>query len=203
MNYLSNRRLTVLLSLGLMAVLFTGYFDLGKNESGAEASGSHSDGVIRMEVSYGFEAKDEEKLVGFAENVFTGRVIKQVGSEKMKDSASVPGDFEIPQTQFSVEPLDNIKGDLTETITVNQQGGSVKQNSEKKKVLIEGDPLLEPGKKYMFVTRHEEDKDWYTIAAQPYGDVKVEDKVKRENVKEKFKQAKKEQKNPSKEFSKK
>ena len=65
----------------------------------------------------------------------------------------------MPQTQFSVEPLENIKGDLTEPITVNQQGGTLKQDGKSKKVLIEGDPLLKPGKEYMFVTRYEGEQE--------------------------------------------
>ncbi len=193
MNYLSSKRLSVLLLLGIAAVLVAGYVGVGKTPV---SSGSDT---IRMEVAYGFDVKDEEKLVGFAENVFTGRVTGQVGSEDMPDPDS--GDSGIPQTQFSVEPLENIKGELKGTVTVNQQGGSIKQDGKEKKVLIEGDPLLEPGKEYLFVTRYEEDKDWYTIAAQPFGDVKVEDKEKRKKAKEKFEQAKKEQKDPSKEFS--
>ncbi len=197
MRYLNSRKLSVLLSLSIVVVLVAGYAGIGKEkpEAGSE------DEVIRVEVSYGFNVKDEEKLVGFAENVFRGRVIEQVGSEKMADSAS--GDSGLPQTQFAVQPLENIKGELTGRVTVNQQGGSIKQNGKSKKVLIEGDPLLEPGKEYMFVTRYEEDKDWYTIAAQPFGDVKVEDKEKRKELKEKLKQAKKKQKDPSKELPKK
>lgn len=196
MRHLNSKRLTVLLALSIATVLTAGYFEIEKGIPEPQSSET-----VRVEVSYGFDAKDKEKLVGFAENVFTGRVVEQVGSEEMPDpEVEGPG---IPQTQYSVEPLENIKGDLKDEITVNQQGGSIKQNGKSKKVLIEGDPLLEPGKRYMFVTRYEEDKDWYTIAAQPYGDIKVEDKEKRKKTKEEFDKAKKNQKDPSKEFSKK
>lgn len=187
------------LLLGIFAVMIAGYF--GVDKTTGKSSENRDGDTVRMEVSYGFEVKDEEKLVGFAENVFTGRVIEQVGSEEMPDpKAEGPG---IPQTQYAVEPLENVKGDLTEPVTVNQQGGTLKQNGKSKKVLIEGDPLLEPGKEYMFVTRYEKNKDWYTIAAQPFGDVKIEDKEKRKQTKEEFEKAKKNQKDPSKEFSKK
>lgn len=199
MNHLNSRRLSVLLLLGIVAVLVAGYAGIGDEEA---AEDTDTD-VIHMEVSYGFEAEDKQKLMGFAENVFTGKVIEQVGTEAMTDPEPASEDPGIPQTQFAVQPLDNIKGDLTEPVTVNQQGGNIKQNGDKKKVLIEGDPLLEPGEEYLFVTRYEEDEDWHTIAAQPFGDIKVEDKEKREEVKEKFKQAKKKQKDPSKEFSEK
>lgn len=199
MNHLNSRRLSVLLLLGIVAVLVAGYAGIGDEEA---AEDTDTD-VIHMEVSYGFEAEDKQKLMGFAENVFTGKVIEQVGTEAMTDPEPASEDPGIPQTQFAVQPLDNIKGDLTEPVTVNQQGGNIKQKGDKKKVLIEGDPLLEPGEEYLFVTRYEEDEDWHTIAAQPFGDIKVEDKEKREEVKEKFKQAKKKQKDPSKEFSEK
>ncbi|MGB3681512.1 MAG: hypothetical protein WA990_03395 [Rubrobacteraceae bacterium] len=198
MNYLNSKRLFVFLSLAVAALVIAGYAGVGKQEPEAE-SAETQDRPIRIEVSYGFDVKDEEKLVGFSENVFTGRVIEQVGNEEMADPGSE--DSGIPQTQFSVEPLEDIKGETKDTVTVNQQGGSIKQDGDKKKVLIEGDPLLEPGKKYMFVTRYEENKDWYTIAAQPFGDVKVEDKEKLRKTKEKFEKAKKDQEDPSKEFS--
>ena len=67
MSYLNSRRLSILLLLGIAAVLIASYTGIGKE---SESSGSNT---VRVEVSYGFEAKDEEKLVGFAENVFTGR----------------------------------------------------------------------------------------------------------------------------------
>lgn len=178
-------------------MLVAGYYGIGK-----DSTDESSESVLRIDVAYGFEAEEEDKLVGFAENVFKGRVIEQVGSEDMPDPSSVPGDSAIPQTQFSVEPLDNIKGKLNDTVTVNQQGGYIEQDGEEKKALIEGDPLLEPGKEYLFVTRYEKDNDWHTIAAQPYGDIKVEKKVKYKKVKEKFEKAKKNQKDPSKKFPK-
>lgn len=195
-SHLNSRRLSILLSLAIAAVLVAGYAGTGTTP-GEDPESPGSD-TVRVDVAYGFEVKDEEKLVGFAENVFTGRVIERVGSEEM----SVPSDSGIPQTQFTVRPLENIKGELTGPVTVNQQGGSMKQNGEKKKVLIEGDPLLEPGEEYLFVTRYEESKNWHTIAAQPFGDVKIKDKDQRKKLKEKFKQARKEQKDPAKEFSK-
>lgn len=200
-KYLNSGRLSVLLAFAIAAVLVAGYVGLGKPSETGPAEGPDTE-VIHMEVSYGFDVKDEEKLVGFAENVFTGRVIEQVGSEEMEDPGSGAEDSGIPQTQFAVQPLENIKGDLTGTVTVNQQGGNLKQNGDEKKVLIEGDPLLEPGEEYLFVTRYEDNEGWHTIAAQPFGKVRVEDKGERKEVKEEFQQAKKKQKDPLKNFSK-
>ncbi len=201
MKYLNSGKLSVLLALAIAAILIAGYVGVGKPSETGSAEGPATE-VIHMEVSYGFEASEKEKLVGFAENVFTGRVIEQVGSEEMADPDSAAEGPGIPQTQFAVETLENIKGDLTGTVTVNQQGGDLKLNGNKKKVLIEGDPLLEPGGEYLFVTRYEDNEGWHTIAAQPFGKIKVEDRGKRKEVKEEFQQAKKKQKDPLKNFSK-
>jgi len=59
-------------------------------------------------LDYAFEPTDERQLVGFATNVFVGRVVGKVGAE----GAHVfgPQDAVIPRTQFSVAVLENIKG---------------------------------------------------------------------------------------------
>jgi len=83
------------------------------HESGSEINYLYADLTIY--------ATDNSKLVGFADNVFIGKVIAQTGNET--------DDF--PQTQFSVKVLENIKGNLDGTVTVNQIGSYEYANGDK------------------------------------------------------------------------
>lgn len=101
-------------------------------------------------------------LMGASHNVFVGRVIKQSGEKALGAS---------PETQFKVEVISNIKGDLKGTVTVNQFGGY----KNGKLVTVEdetngtnSDPyLLQPGATYLFATRYHEQEDWYTLNSFP------------------------------------
>jgi hypothetical protein len=101
-------------------------------------------GSSDMEVRYAFDAMDPRELVGFATNVFVGQVVEETGSEGA--SLSGPGERAVPRTQFSVEVLKNVKGDVEGTVTVSQTGGY--DEEEGREVRVEGDSLLQPGKKY-------------------------------------------------------
>ncbi len=97
----------------------------------------------------------------------------------------------MPRTQFSVVVLENIKGDFGGKVTVSQTGGYDK--SVGRGVRIEGDPLLKPGQELLFVTNYNREEGWYTIAAQPFGTVPIEDERQRTDLVERFEQAREEQ----------
>lgn len=104
--------------------------------------------VIRtIEQSNAFNVLDTRRLVGWADNVFIGKVI---GQDETKSR------YDIPETQFKVEVSDNIKGEFYGTVIVNQQGG-YKGNEL---ILIENDQLLQEGQSYLFVTRHLKEENW-------------------------------------------
>ncbi len=149
----------------------------------------HYTGSSSMEVRYAFGAMDPRELVGFATNVFVGQVVEEAGSEGAPLSG--PGERVVPRTQFSVEVLKNVKGDAEGTVTVSQTGGY--DVEEGREVRVEGDSLLEPGKKYMFVTSYDLEEEWYVVVAQPFGDVLVEGEARRRDVEERFEQAEEEQ----------
>ena len=159
-------------------------------------------------MAFAFDVNDETKLVGAASNVFLGRVEREAGSKGLE----VPGDPEVDQamTQFSVEVLENIKGSLSGTVTVNQRGGyeeyvadrgPEKGERVRELVLFENHPLLRPGQKVLFVTNYDAANDWYYIVALNYGAIRVEGKEQRKEVVERFKRAKKEQVDPMKKFA--
>ncbi len=110
--------------------------------------------------------RDDKLLMGATHNVFVGKVLKQVGT---KDRGAGP------ETQFSVDVVSNLKGNLTGTVTVNQFGGykdgilyvmdsdiSVPVSTQGR-----GDRLLEPGKTYLFASRYSDVENWYTIVSHP------------------------------------
>ena len=161
-----------------------------------------------VRLAFAFDVNDERQLVGAASNVFLGRVEREAGSKGLE----VPGDPEVDQatTQFSVEVLENIKGDLSGTVTVSQRGGYVEyvadrgpQKGERVRelVLFENHPLLRPGQKVLFVTNHDAANGWYYIVALNYGAIRVEGKEQRKEVVERFKKAEKEQVDPMKKLA--
>ncbi len=176
----------ILLALALVTVGFVAYAVLAKEKPDTGAAGGE---VIDLEVNYALEPTDEEQLVGFATNVFVGRVVEKVGSEGAPLSG--PGGEVVPRTQFSVAVLENIKGDLGGEVTVSQTGGY--DGSADRRVRVKGDPLLQPGQQRLFVTSYDGQEDWYTIVAQPFGDVRIEDERQRANLVEKFERARQSQ----------
>ena len=90
-----------------------------------------------------------------------------------------------------MEVLNSIKGDLDGRVTVSQTGGYDK--FEGRGVRVEGDSLLEPGQQRLFVTSYDGQEDWYTIVAQPFGDVRIADEEQRADLVEKFEQARRAQ----------
>ncbi len=170
------------------------YYELwGRGDSAAkrETSGAkRSDaGPSTMEPLYAFDAKDKRKLVGYATNVFVGRVGKETGSEGAPLSG--PGKKTLPKTQFSVEVSRNIKGDLGgDTVTVSQTGG---YDEEGREARVEGDSPLRPGQEYLFSTSYDEEEGRYVIVAQPFGAVLIEGEEQRGEAEERFVQAEAEQ----------
>ena len=103
--------------------------------------------------AYVTDLSNDNKLAGLADNVFFGQVTDKSGQSRVKG---------LPETQFIVTVLENLKGDLSGTVTVNQQGG---RQTNGTKFRVQGDPdLLEPGKSYLLVTRSNTAGDRHTNA---------------------------------------
>jgi len=120
-----------------------------------------------IHTQYVADFSDDRILMGASHNVFVGKVIRETGT---KDTGIVP------ETQFEVEVVLNIKGDLQGTATINQIGGYkdgilytvhggdvLAPNTEK------GDTLLRPGVTYLFTSRYNKDEGWHTISSHPNG----------------------------------
>lgn len=145
-------------------------------------SSDNSDNIQYVKTSSVTDLSDDRKLAGIAHNIFIGKVISEVGDKKLNL---------IPETQFSVQVIENIKGNLNENITVNQQGGSDAEK-DNKLILMENDKMIEPGKVYLFATCYNDAEKWHTLIPA-YGDIVLDnDNIKKESV-EKYKKAFKEQ----------
>ncbi|MGE5398685.1 MAG: hypothetical protein ACM3MK_14265 [Chitinophagales bacterium] len=122
--------------------------------------------VTRMQASWVTDMKDDRKLVGISDNVFIGKVISQIGNESFIEN--------IPATQFGVEVIDNIKGNLNGTVTVNQEGGEITKDGQRYLILHFNDSLLEPGKTYLFASATGDDVNWHLLVPC-YGDIPIND----------------------------
>ena len=187
MMLLDGRITRLLLTLAVVGAGFVVYSVLAEGPPGTDGAGSGD--VVNVEVNYAFEPTDERQLVGFATNVFVGRVVEKAGTEGAPLSG--PGNRVMPRTQFSVAVLKNIKGDLGGEVTVSQSGGYDRAGGHE--VRVEGDPLLKPGQEYLLVTSYDREEGWYTIAAQPFGSVRIEDERQRTDLMASFRQAREQQ----------
>ena len=111
--------------------------------------------------SYVADFAKDDILLGSSHNVFIGRVIKQEG---------IKSRFATPETQFKVEVISNIKGDLRGTVTVDQFGGykngvlyTVSDDNPDPKANNSDSYLLQEGNTYLLATRYNETEDWYTL----------------------------------------
>lgn len=131
--------------------------------------------IKTIENSSAFDLSDTPQLVGWADNVFIGKVLVQDGTKSLDG---------IPETQFKVEVTDNIKGELDGPVIVNQQGGY----KEDELILVEDDQLLKEGQSYLFVTKYLEEENWHTLVPV-YGDILINNVDVKENLIKKYKTA--------------
>ncbi len=159
----------------LLAALLAGAFQLGRAMSG---NGGHDQLTIRrVDLSTVTDFSNDRKLIGFADNVFFGRVSAQVGQR---------GSESLPETQFKVDVLETIKGTLSGQVVVNQQGGHLRSTNEL--VLVGGDALLEPGTTYLFATKSYKATGWHTLIPE-HGDVRVASVQSKDALGARFKRA--------------
>jgi hypothetical protein len=131
--------------------------------------------IQTVQTSHAFDVTDPQRLVGWADNVFVGKVVKMSGTSDERGMV---------ETQFKVEVAENIKGELQGEVTVNQQGGYEGKNL----ILVENDKLLKEGESYLFVSRKNEEQNWHT-AVPVYGDILIESEAHKEEILNKYKKA--------------
>ncbi|HEV2757215.1 MAG TPA: hypothetical protein VG318_15725 [Actinomycetota bacterium] len=116
-------RVMPLVALGVGAALSLGMMQLGWFGEPR---------IVEIHTSYGFDLTDAESVFGYAHFVATAEVTEELG--KVGDS-----------THFKVSPVEEMKGELPDSVTVAQIGfeldGDVYQ--------MEDQPLLEVGETYV------------------------------------------------------
>ena len=118
---------------------------------------------------------DDRRLAGIAENVFVGRV----------DEVLRVREGTVPETEYRVTVLASIKGTLSESVVVNQEGGYLSDGSA---VIMEGDRLLERGASYLFATRRHPDLGFHTLVPR-YGDLRMDGRAEQATLVARFTRA--------------
>jgi hypothetical protein len=140
MNFSLKNKIVV---VGLLAMLLAGF---GVYMTTLSPNNSYEG---NMEMRYVADFSDDRNVIGFAGNVFAGKitkVLKHTESDKL------------PVTLYEVEVVDNIKGTLDGSVTIMDiVGYSLDNEGEEKLTSINGiDTLMQPGEVYLFATNHDE-----------------------------------------------
>ena len=133
---------------------------------------------------YAFDPRDDRALAAYATDIFIGRVRDQTGAAGAPTSA--PGQ-ELPQSQFAVEVLHLLKGQAAGVVTVNQVGGLDPQAHQI--MLLEGDALLRPGARELFLVVSVPERGWYQIVAAGHGHLDADDPAQGQALIDRFTQA--------------
>ncbi len=107
--------------------------------------------TYQIHLVYPADYSNDAILMGASHNVFVGKVIAMVGNNDFVGN---------PATQFSVEVIENIKGDLKDTVVVNQSGG---YRNGALYLMEENGALMIPGDTYLLSTRYDPEGNYYTL----------------------------------------
>lgn len=143
--------------------------------SDADSGAAGSPVTQTVHPHYVFDVQDDRQLAGFADNVFFGEVKEKVGQVYR-------GGSDVPTTQFTVSISQVIKGTLADQVTVLQDGGYNTDTDEV--LLVDGDPILEPGRTYLFATTNQPEGAQLVVAK--YGDLPVTDPSQRALLLQRF-----------------
>ena len=133
---------------------------------------------------YALDPRDDRVMAAYATDIFIGEVLGQTGNTGAPTSA--PGQ-EMPQSQFAVDVLQAVKGELEGVVTINQVGGLDAQ--AKRMMLLEGDALLRPGESSLFLVVHVPEMEWYQIVAAGHGHLPTDDPLDQATLVDRFTQA--------------
>lgn len=115
------------------------------------SSQNKSVGAVGMALEYAADFSNDRILMGASHNVFVAKVIRQTGDRERRIG---------PETQFEVQIVLNIKGNLQGMVTLDQEGGYVNGVLY---YIQDGVPLLKPGVTYLLATRYNPQENWYTL----------------------------------------
>lgn len=116
-----------------------------------------------MHSLYVADFSNDQELINWSDNIFVGRVLERVG---YKNDV-------IPTTQFTVEVIENIKGDIQGKVTITKSGGY--KNGIY--YVVDGDVIhqgveninnvFQSNSTYLFVVRGPDASGWYHVTSFP------------------------------------
>ena len=108
------------------------------------------------------DLSNDRKLAGISHDIFFGRVTESLGQTIVDES---------PETHFRVEVLEVLKGSLSGTIKVSQQGGTFEDGTLFR---MEGDlTLLEHSKNYLLATLRSPKENSHMVTSGGYGKYEI------------------------------
>ncbi|WP_077298765.1 hypothetical protein [Virgibacillus pantothenticus] len=161
---MKRKTLFIILSISIMVI---GLFSYNKVNSNVNAN-SKEHKVIEIGATFMADFDNKQILAGTVDYIFTGKVLENLGEVD---------NFAYPTTQFKVEAIHQLQGNLpSKEVVINQYGGHLKEEVDGKTIetlyLFEGDPLLEKGKAYIFAANKQEDGNILLIPL--YGNTKYD-----------------------------
>lgn len=137
--------------------------------------------VNSMHPLWEINPRDKRELLGIAHNAFVGKVLSSNGIIYRQTSGPLPTE----ETSFNIEVQYNIKGQLQDTIVVNQMGSFDERTNTYH--VMENDQILQLGMTYLFVTRT--DQKGRHLLISKYGDIPLPNEQERERVVKEFEEA--------------
>lgn len=138
---------------------------------------------VDVHASRVLDVSDDRRLVGFAEDVFLGRVIAHEGDQTWKATPF------LPEKQYAVEVTELIKGKVAGRIVVNVMiigdSGSIAPEGQRD---TQKSPLR-VGESYLFATRQHPNGTWHTVL-DSYGRLLVKSPEQRQELAQRFRSAK-------------
>jgi hypothetical protein len=122
--------------------------------------------AVFMDPQYAANYSDDRILMGASHDVFVGKILRESGTQARGS---------LPQTQFEVQIISNVKGPLQGVVVLNQVGGYENgrlysiENNDIPGISSEDGPnyLLQPGATYLLATRYNPTEHWYTLNSFP------------------------------------
>lgn len=153
-NVLTFKNMTIATTV-LMAVIVLGTYTSQRKIST----------IQEIHPQYPADFSNDRILVGASHVVFVGKVVKQTGNVDF---------LETPSTQFEVEVIKNIKGDLSGLVTIDQLGGYkdgvlyiVREDTLLPENTKDDTAPLQPGSTYLFAARYNEANGQYVLITHP------------------------------------
>ena len=149
------------------------------DRSTSSTSSSAARPVVNVEAQSAADFSDPRRVVGWADDVFFGQVVRQGPTTR-------PAPGRVVQTSFDVRVLDSIKGTAEGVTTIVQRGGVDERG---RLMTYEHDALMKPGQIYLLASLTSLTDPDYRLAIARYGTVHVPDAAAYRVLKIKFEEA--------------